>query len=82
LVWLNLSYGSWKLKNNNQQPPDDDNTSDAEAMDEDASDLAQVEDATRDEAEIRKQKRFPTDETVSKINGFLKPSVTEYFERG
>jgi hypothetical protein len=50
LVWLNLS---WKLKNNNQQPPDDDDTSDAEAMEEDASDLAQAEDATLDEAEIR-----------------------------
>jgi hypothetical protein len=29
-----------------------------------------------------RSRRFPTDETVSKINGFLKPNVTEYFERG
>jgi hypothetical protein len=58
LVWLNLSYGNWKLKNNNPlQPPDDDNTSDLEAIDEDASDLAQAEDATLDEAEIRKQNK-------------------------
>jgi hypothetical protein len=55
LVWLNLS---WKLKNNNQQPPDDDDTLDAEAMEEDASDLAQAEDATLDEAEIRKQTKL------------------------
>jgi hypothetical protein len=33
-------------KNNNQQPPDDNDTSDTEAMEEDASDLAEAEDAT------------------------------------
>jgi hypothetical protein len=57
LVWLNLSYGNWKLKNSNQQPPDDDDTLDAEAMEEDASDLAEAEDATVDEAELRKQNK-------------------------
>jgi hypothetical protein len=57
LAWLNLSYGNWKIKNNNQQPPDDDDTLDAEELVEDASDLAQVEDATVDEAEIRKQNK-------------------------
>ena len=57
LVWLNLSYGNWKLKNNNIQPPDDDDASDSEAVNEDASDLAQAEDATLDEAEIRKQNK-------------------------
>jgi hypothetical protein len=53
LVWLNLSYGNWKSKNNNQQPPDDDGALDAEAMEEDASDLAKSEDPTLDKAHIR-----------------------------
>ena len=29
-----------------------------------------------------RSRRSPTDGTVSKISGFLKPNVTEYFERG
>jgi hypothetical protein len=60
LVWLNLSYSNWKLKNNNQQP-------------------FKVEKLVKKNFRSR---RYPTDETVSKINGFLEPNVTEYFERG
>jgi hypothetical protein len=48
LVWFHLSYGNWnKLKNNNIQPQA---PSDTEAMTEDASNLADAEDATLDEA--------------------------------
>jgi hypothetical protein len=57
LVWLNLSYGDWKIKNNSRQPLDDDDTLDAEELVEDASDLGQAEDATLNEAEIRKQNK-------------------------
>ena len=52
-----MSYGNWKSKINNQQPPDDDNTLDTEAMEKDASDFAEAEDATLDEDQIKKQNK-------------------------
>jgi hypothetical protein len=78
LVWLNLSHGNWKLKNNNQQPPDDDDTSDAEAMEEDASDLAQAEDATLDEAESRKQNKALNQ--ISKLKSWFNPNLSRFLE--
>jgi hypothetical protein len=41
------------LKNNNIQLQDDEDTSDTEATTEDASDLAETEDSTLDEVQIR-----------------------------
>jgi hypothetical protein len=78
LVWLNLNYGNWKLKNNNQQPPDDDDTSDAEAMEEDANDLAQAADATLDEAEIRKQNKAL--KQISKLKSWFNPDPSKFLE--
>jgi len=78
LIWLNLSYGNWKLKSNNLQPPDDDNTSDSEAIDEAASDLAQAEDATLDEAEIRKQNIAL--KQISKLKSWFNPNPSKYLE--
>jgi hypothetical protein len=72
LLWLNLSNGNWKFKNNNQQPPDDDDISDAEAIEEDARDLAQAEDATLDEAQIRKQNKAL--KQISKLKSWFNPS--------
>jgi molecular chaperone DnaK (HSP70) len=60
-----------KITINNQQHPDDDSTSEAEAMDEDASDLAQAEDSTLDEAEIRKQNKAL--KQISKLKSWFNP---------
>ena len=78
LVWLNLSYGNWKSKNNNQQPPDDDDTSDTEAMEKDASDLAEAEDATLDEAQIRKQNKAL--KQISKLKSWFNPDPSKFLE--
>ena len=78
LVWLNLSYGNWKSKNNNQQPADDDDTSDTEALEEDASDLAEAEDATLDEAQIRKQNKAL--KQISKLKSWFNPDPSKFLE--
>jgi hypothetical protein len=78
LVWLNLSYGNWKLKNNNLQPQDDDDTSDTEAIVEDTSDLAQAEDATLDEAENRKQNKAL--KQISKLKSWFNPVPSKFPE--
>jgi hypothetical protein len=78
LVWLNLSYGNWKLKNNNQQHPDDDDTSDAEVLEEDASDLAQSDNATLDEAEIRKQNKVL--KQISKLKSWFNADPSKFLE--
>jgi hypothetical protein len=78
LVWLNLSYGNWKLKNNNQQPPDDDNTLNAEELVEDASDLAEAEDANLDEAQIRKQNKAL--KQFSKLKSWFNPDPSKFLE--
>jgi hypothetical protein len=79
LVWLNLSYGYWnKLKNNNIQLQDDEDTSDTEATTEDASDLAETEDATLDEVQIRWQNKALKE--ISKLKGWFNPDQPKFFE--
>ena len=73
-----MSYDNWKLKNNNQQPPDDDNTLDAEELVEDANDLAQAEDATLNEAEIRKQNKAL--KQISKLKSWFNPNLSKVLE--
>jgi hypothetical protein len=73
-----MEIGNWKLKNNNEQPPDDDNTLDTEAIDEDASDLAEAEDATLGEAQIRKQNKVL--KQISKLKSWFNPDPSKFLE--
>jgi hypothetical protein len=76
LVWLNLSYGNWnKSKSNSIQPQDNEDTSDTEVMTEDASDLAETEDATLKKAHIRKQNKAL--KQISKLKSWFNPDPSK-----
>ena len=78
LIWLNLSYGNWKSKINIQQPPDDDDTSDTETTDEDTTALTETEDATLDEAQIRKQNKALKE--ISRLKSWFNPDPSKFLE--
>jgi hypothetical protein len=66
------------LKSNNIQPQDNEDTLGAEATTEDASDLAEAEDATLDEAQIRKQNKALKE--ISKLKSWFNPDPSKFLE--
>jgi hypothetical protein len=79
LVWLNLSYENWNTsKNNNIQPQNNEDTSDTEATTEDPSDIAEAEDATLNEAQIRKKNKALNE--ISKLKYWCNPDPSKFLK--
>jgi hypothetical protein len=63
---------------NSVQPQDNKDTLDTEAMTEDASDLAEIVNATLDEDQIRKQIKALTE--ISKLKSWFNPDPSKFLE--